>query len=203
MKKKVRSYFLYFCTRKSTFGIIKEMNSGLKCPFHKNESQNSGTLFSWTSPKYDRLEYSTIHLTVHVISCKTVTNMYCNVFVFIATHSYETDTLVNWIEFSLSSRIDEHIWCHHLSALFYKKAASIINYLLHEAEEALYRSRIMDKWWLDPKFSTAQIHIPIPNRKFCKMYENVAFFFRKNGWVKAKRYDVKECVLHGVYWVNL
>ena len=32
-----------------------------------------------------------------------------------AAHSYETDTLVNWIEFSQSSRIDEHIWCHHLS----------------------------------------------------------------------------------------
>ena len=92
-----------------------------------------------------------------------------------ATHSYETDTLVNWIEFSQSSRIDEHIWCHHLSALFYKKAASIINYLLHEAEEALSRSRIMDKWWLDPKFSTAQIHIPIPNRKSCQMYENLSF----------------------------
>ena len=26
-------------------------------------------------------------------------------------------------------------------------------------------------WLLDPNFSTAQIHIPIPNRKFCKMYK--------------------------------
>ena len=30
----------------------------------------------------------------------------------------------------------------------------------------------MDAWWLDPKFST--IHITIPNRKSCKMYENVS-----------------------------
>ena len=30
----------------------------LKCPFRKNELQNSGTLFSWTSPKYGGLEHT-------------------------------------------------------------------------------------------------------------------------------------------------
>ena len=32
----------------------------LKCPYHKNELQNSGSLFSWSfqSPKYGRLEHT-------------------------------------------------------------------------------------------------------------------------------------------------
>ena len=38
----------------------------------------------------------------------------------------------------------------------------------------------MDPWWVDPKFSTAQIHIPIPNRKFCLMF---LAFCRTKDWV--------------------
>ena len=41
-------------------------------------------------------------------------------------------------------------------------------------------SRTTDAWWLDLKFSTAQIHIPIPNKKkICKIYEHLSFFEKK------------------------
>ena len=39
----------------------------------------------------------------------------------------------------------------------------------------------MDIWWLDPEFFTAQKHITIPNRKFCKMYENLALVMQDYG----------------------
>ena len=35
-------------------------------------------------------------------------------------------------------------------------------------------TRTTNVWWLGPKFSTAQIHTPIPNRKSCKIYENLS-----------------------------
>jgi hypothetical protein len=41
------------------------------------------------------------------------------------------------------------------------------------------RSQTTDIWWLDPNFSTAQNHIPIPNRKSCKTYENLSFCRKK------------------------
>ena len=41
------------------------------------------------------------------------------------------------------------------------------------------RARTTNTWWLDPKFSTAQKHIPITNRKSCEMYENLSFFSEK------------------------
>ena len=40
-------------------------------------------------------------------------------------------------------------------------------------------SRTTDAWWLDLKFSTAQIHIPIPPKKFFKIYKNLSFFEKK------------------------
>jgi hypothetical protein len=40
-------------------------------------------------------------------------------------------------------------------------------------------TRTTDTWWLDPKFSTAQNHIPITNTKSCKMYENLNFLQTK------------------------
>ena len=50
--------------------------------------------------------------------------------------------------------------------------------------------RTMDTWWLNPKFPTAQNHIPNPNRKFCKMYENLSFLQKK--WLgSAKSRDTQ------------
>ena len=40
-------------------------------------------------------------------------------------------------------------------------------------------ARTTDTWWLDPKFSTAQNHITVPNKKSCKMYENLSFLQKK------------------------
>ena len=42
----------------------------------------------------------------------------------------------------------------------------------------------MEAWWLDLKFSAAQLPnpIPIPNIKYCKINENLSFLNR-NGWV--------------------
>ena len=41
------------------------------------------------------------------------------------------------------------------------------------------RSQTTDIWLLDPNFTTAQNHIPIPNRRSCKMYENLGFLQKK------------------------
>ena len=46
-------------------------------------------------------------------------------------------------------------------------------------EKVQAEARTTDTWWLDLKFSTAQIHIPIPNRKSYKMYENLIFLLKK------------------------
>ena len=46
-------------------------------------------------------------------------------------------------------------------------------------EKVQAEARTTDTWWLDLKFSTAQIHIPIPNRKSFKIYENLSFFQKK------------------------
>ena len=52
--------------------------------------------------------------------------------------------------------------------------------LLFHSVSMWFNTRTTDAW-LDPKFSTAQSHIPIPNRKFCKLYEHFSFFRKNHG----------------------
>ena len=57
---------------------------------------------------------------------------------------------------------------------------NVWSYLFFMASSApLGTSKITDIWRLDPNFSTAPNHIPIPNRKSCKMYEKLAFCRKK------------------------
>ena len=52
--------------------------------------------------------------------------------------------------------------------------------LLCHSVSMWFNTRTTDTW-LDPKFSKAQSHIPIPNRKFCKLYEHFSFFRKNHG----------------------
>ena len=47
------------------------------------------------------------------------------------------------------------------------------------ASFAWVKPRTTDTWWLDLKFSTTQIHLPIPNWKSFKAYENLSFMQKK------------------------
>ena len=48
-----------------------------------------------------------------------------------------------------------------------------------KSEKASLCTQTTDAWQLHLKFSTARLHIPNPNRKSCKMYENLSFLQKK------------------------
>ena len=51
-------------------------------------------------------------------------------------------------------------------------------------------ARTMNPRWLDLKFSTEQIHIPIPNRKSCKMFKNLSFLQKK--WLSSAKSRIRD-----------
>ena len=59
-------------------------------------------------------------------------------------------------------------------------------------------TRTTDTWWLDPKFSTTQNHIPKWIRKSCKMYENLVFFQKK--WLSNAKSWIRYTLTKYIYY---
>ena len=62
--------------------------------------------------------------------------------------------------------------------------------IIREFFTLLFPTQTTETWWLDLNFSTAQIHIPIPNRKTCKMYENHRFLQKK--WLRNGKSQTRD-----------
>ena len=81
--------------------------------------------------------------------------------------------------------------------LFLNIARASVYYNYEQSgEKVSVQARNTDAWWLDPKLSAAQIHIPNPNRISCKMYGNLSFLRKQ--WLSNAKSQTRE-----IHWQNL